>query len=189
MSKLKINHNAATEPLSFEVSLRDLKSSKEYEFDIVLDQAGIAALAPLMGVVALRKFRFRGTLAPVGKADWRLTADLGATAIQSCVITGVPVTTRIDEKITRRYVKNFAQETSADEIEFDGDDEREPLESVIDLGFVMTEAFGLSLPDYPKSEGAVLGEATFTAQGITPLGDDDAKPFASLAALRDKLEQ
>ena len=36
--------------------------------------------------------------------------------------------------------------------------------------------------------GAELGEAVYTAPGQIPMSDEDARPFAGLAALRDKLE-
>jgi hypothetical protein len=44
----------------------------------------------------VRKLRFIGTLEPEGAQDWRLTADLGATVVQPCVVTLAPVTTRLE---------------------------------------------------------------------------------------------
>jgi hypothetical protein len=34
-----------------------------------------------------------------------------------------------------------------------------------------------------------LGQITVAEEGITPLEDEDTKPFAGLAALRDKMEK
>lgn len=67
------------------------------------------------------------------------------------------------------------------------DDSVEPLPDVIDVGVVATEALALALPLYPRAEGAELGEAVFTAPGEAPLRDGDLKPFAGLAALKDRL--
>jgi hypothetical protein len=46
----------------------------------------------------------------------------------------------------------------------------------------------LALPLYPRAPGAALGAITATPPGAAPLGDAELKPFASLAALRTKLE-
>ena len=49
-------------------------------------------------------------------------------------------------------------------------------------------ALVLALPEYPRSEGAELGEAIFTEAGLAPMKDEDARPFAGLAALKDQLK-
>ena len=38
-----------------------------------------------------------------------------------------------------------------------------------------------------RKEGAELGEAVYAEDGVTPMRDEDAKPFAGLAALRAKM--
>jgi uncharacterized metal-binding protein YceD (DUF177 family) len=58
---------------------------------------------------------------------------------------------------------------------------------VIDVSAVMAEALALHLPLYPRAGGADLGEAVFTEPGLAPMRDEDAKPFAGLAGLRDTL--
>ena len=56
---------------------------------------------------------------------------------------------------------------------------------------ILTLALGLllALPLYPRSENAELGEAVFTEDGVAPLKDEDTKPFAGLAALRDRFDE
>ncbi len=63
----------------------------------------------------------------------------------------------------------------------------EPLTATIDLGALMVESLALALPLYPRAEGAHLRQAIFTEPGAAPLTDDDARPFAGLKSLRDKL--
>jgi uncharacterized metal-binding protein YceD (DUF177 family) len=130
----------------------------------------------------VRKLRFEGTLHPEGRADWRLEADLGATVVQTCVVTLEPVTSRIDEAVMRRYAAEVDQPEGAGEYEMPEDDTLEPLPAVLDLGAVMAEALALALPPFPRARGADLGEAVFAPPGVQAMRDDDALPFAGLRA-------
>lgn len=166
----------------------DLKPGRPTRFDLRPDTAMLDTIRAELDLLGLRKLRFAGELVAQGKRDWRLTADLGATVVQPCTITLEPVTTRIDQKITRLFVAEM-DAPSAEEVEMPEDDAQEPLGEVIDLDSVMIEALSLALPDYPRADGAELAETRFTEPGQTAMTDDDAKPFAGLAALRDKLEK
>ena len=135
----------------------------------------------------VKKLRFTGSLSPQGRKDWSLLADLGATVVQDCVVTLDPVTTRIDEPVTRSYVAEIP-EIEASEIEMPVDDTVEKLPETLDLALVMIEALALALPSYPRAAGADLTQAVFAEPGVTPMSDDDAKPFAGLGALRESLE-
>ena len=156
-------------------------------FELTPDAAARAAIAEALDLSALRKLRFAGTLAPLGARDWELTADLGATVVQPCVVTFEPVTTRIDETVARRYLADPLPLPEGDEIEMPEDDSVEALPETIDLGAVMIEALSLALPLYPHAEGAAPVEISVTEPGKQALSDDDTKPFAGLAALRDKM--
>lgn len=171
-----------TEPLV----LARLSRVGEVRFELTPDAPARAALIRELGLEALRKLRFSGRLIPEGRRDWRLEADLGATVVQACVVTADPVTTRIDEKILRRYLADMPEPEGV-EAEIPEDDSAEPLPLTLDLAEVMTEALALSLPLYPRAPGAELGEAHFAAPGTVPLSDADARPLSGLAALRDKL--
>jgi uncharacterized metal-binding protein YceD (DUF177 family) len=172
-----------TEPLV----LARLSRGGETSFELAPEAPARAALAGELGLAALKKLRFSGRLIPEGKRDWRLVADLGATVVQPCVVTAEPVTTRIDEPVVRRYLAEMP-EPEGDEVEIPEDDSAEPLPGTLDLAEVMAEALALTLPIYPRAPGAELGEARFAAPGTAPLTDDDARPLAGLAALRDKLK-
>jgi uncharacterized metal-binding protein YceD (DUF177 family) len=166
--------------------ISDLSQNAPTVFDLAPDPDHMAALANDMGLLALRKLRFRGEIRALGKRDWELTATLGATVDQSCVVTLDPVTTRIDAPVERRYLAEMP-EPEGDEVEMPEDDTIEPLGSVIDPAAVMAEALALNLPLYPRAEGADLGRAQFAEPGTAPLTDEDTKPFAGLAALKSKL--
>ncbi|MGB1828802.1 MAG: DUF177 domain-containing protein, partial [Paracoccaceae bacterium] len=83
----------------------------------------------------------------------------------------------------------FDNDGKDEEIEMDQDDSIEPLEEGVDLLTILTESLALELPAYPRSKGAVLKTSIFSADGTVPMSDEDAKPFAGLAALRAKLEK
>jgi len=169
------------------VRLSDLPNRKRTHIKIEPDATGCAVLADRLEVPSIRKLRFEVDLIPTGKSDWRLEARLGATVQQDCVITLDPVVTRIEEEITRTYSERFEFPDAA-EIEMPEDDTSEPLPETLDLMDVITEALALSVPAFPRKDGAEIGDAQFTEPGKVAMTDEDARPFAGLAALRDSLE-
>lgn len=159
------------------------------EFELVPDPAARRALAEALGLRDLRKLRLAGVIEPEGAHDWRLDAMLGATVVQPCVVSLDPVTTRIDEPVTRRYVQQAEPPVHrpGEEVEMPADDTLEPLPEALDLMDVLAEALSLALPPFPRSPGAELGIARAAPEGVRPLTDEDTRPFAGLAALRDRL--
>ena len=79
-----------------------------HAFEIAPAADARAALAARLGLLDLRKLSLRGEIAPDGPRGWRLDAALGATVVQRCGVTLAPVTTRIDETVTRRYAPDVA---------------------------------------------------------------------------------
>ena len=68
----------------------------------------------------------------------------------------------------------------------------EAARSEVEVGRVLvllTEALALALPDYPRADGVELGQAIYAPPGITPMTDEDARPFAGLAQLQNKLKK
>ncbi len=172
-------------PLSQPLRPAELSGREAVAFEIEPDAGTRAAIAAYLGARAVRKLRLAGTLRPEGRRDWRLEAALGATVVQDCVVSLEPVTTRIDTPVLRRYLADWRPEEQ-EEAEIPEDETLEPLGAVIDPAAVMIEALALAMPDYPRRDGAELGEAVHAAPGVTPLRDDDARPFAGL---RDKLDR
>ncbi len=170
------------------ISAADLAKGRPVPFELVPDAATLRDLATRLDVSDVRKVRFEGRLEPDGRDDWLLTAHLGATVVQSCVVTLAPVTTRIEEEVERRFLADPPPAPEG-EVEMPEDDSAEPLPDIVELGAVLAEALALALPDYPRAEGAELEEAQFAAPGIAPMTDEDTKPFAGLAGLRDSLDK
>ncbi|MGY6549727.1 MAG: YceD family protein [Roseinatronobacter sp.] len=150
-----------------------------------------AQIAAALDLLAVRKFRFEAQLHPVGKRDWELRGQLGATVVQPCAVTLEPVTTRIDEPVTRHLVADFV-EPEAQETEMPEDDTLEPLGDEIDVSAIALEALSLALPAFPRALGATIsdaGEIAAVPPGAGPIPPRELKPFAALAALRDRLAQ
>ena len=164
-----------------------LSQTAENAFSLRPGSDELEQIAADLGLSALRKLSFTGTIAPLNDHDWLLSGTLGATVVQSCVVTLDPVTTRIDQPVTRSYLRDYVDPDDP-EIEMPEDETEERLTAWIDPGSVMIEALTLAAPDYPRKNDAALGQLIYTEPGKTPMSDEDAKPFAGLADLKSKLE-
>ncbi|WP_299424639.1 DUF177 domain-containing protein [uncultured Shimia sp.] len=166
----------------------DLRQNRPTGFDLRPNAKELGALADALGLTTLRKVVFTGEIRAYGKNDWELVGALGATVVQPCVVTLEPVTTRIDEKIERRFLAQMPELPDDDEeIEMPEDENSEPLETHIDVEAILHEALALNIPQFPRADGAELQEAVFTEAGKKAMTDEDVRPFAGLAALRDQL--
>lgn len=177
-----------TEPSATRLRMSELTGNRKRAFDLQPDTAARAALAAELGLIALPALRFQGELRPKGRGDVELLARLTADAVQPCVVTLAPVPARIDQPVQRVYVADMVI-PEGDEIEMPEDDSREPMPETLDLDAVLVEALALLLPDYPRAEGVELGEHVHAPPGVEPLRDEALKPFAGLAALRDRLKE
>ena len=153
------------------------------------DANGRARLAEAAGARTVRKVRLEGRLLPEGRRDWRLRASLGATAVQDCVVTLEPVTTRIDVEVERLFADGLPADP-AGETEMTGDaDMIEPLPDTLDLAALVAEVLMLELPEFPRAEGAGPGDARAAPPGAAPLDEGRENPFADLAAFRARMER
>lgn len=167
-----------------------LRTNQPTTFDLRPDEARRDALAAELGLLGLKKLRLAGEIRPEGRDAWRLEATIGATVTQPCVVTLAPVTTRIDEPVSRHWrpEEEFPSVPEGAEVEMT-DDETDPLPGVIDLGAVMAEALSLALPLYPHAEGAEAAAEALDEQAAPDPEDERPNPFAALAGLRDQLER
>jgi len=182
------NTPSLTPEFSRTVNVARLPASAIYTFDDkpTLDEA--LALATLFQVISVRKMRFQGALEPMDSKGWMLKGTLGASVAQTCVLTLETVRTRIDIDVKRIYLPMAASTGGDISLDAAGDDETEALESEIDLGLVAIEALALVIPEYPRIEGATLENGESMPLGAAPIEAEKAKPFAGLAALKEKLE-
>ncbi len=165
-----------------------LPTSAPTEVSRAPDAAARAAMAGRLGLSGLRKLRLAGRIAPRGRQDWELTAHLGATVTQPCTITLVPVTTRIEEEVARRYLADWVPPT-APEQEMPEDDTAEPLPETVDLDALIEEALSLALPAFPRAPEAELGRIEAAPPGAAPFEAAQEHPFAALADIRRRMEE
>ncbi|MEL7014008.1 MAG: DUF177 domain-containing protein [Pseudomonadota bacterium] len=172
------------------VSVGKLSPKAPYSFDLQPRDDDLLGLQDDLGLIGLRKLRLKGEITADGATDWTLYARLGATVVQPCVATLEPVTTRIDEDVTRRFLKNWPDEADlGEETEMPEDDSLERLRDEIDLFAVLRESLSLSLPTYPRADGATADIAEARPDGaapITSIGDD---AVSALSDLKKKLEK
>ena len=167
----------------------EMPTGREVSFEIVFDSDQKTKAIEQLALVDLQKLRFVGKLTPRGKSDWILSADLGASATQACVVTLEPVRARIDSPVSRVFTSRWEEPDPDSVSEMNGDVESEPVPEIIDLEAIAIEALALALPLYPRKEDAGLDDAVFSEPGVKPMADEDTKPFAGLAALKEKLEK
>ena len=171
------------------IRLSDIPKSKSMPFEISFSDSELVAITNILSAIAVKKMRIMGKISPSNAKDWVLTATVGATVTQACVVTLNPVQTRIDSPVIRTFVADYPSFADETVTEMPIDETTEPLIDEIDLTTIAIEAVALALPDYPRSLDAELETSIFSAPGITPMHDDDTKPFASLASLKDKLHK
>ena len=178
---------AKTQPSRSALRVSDLAQNSATGFEITPDAGAVRAIADMLDLSSLRKLRFVGEVRAQGSADWLLTGTLGATVVQPCGVTLVPVTTRIDTPVRRVFLRDYVDDIDEPEVEMPEDDAIEPLGAWIDPEAVMIEALSLAAPDYPRAPGVELGEMVLTEPGKAPLTDEAARPFAGLADLQAKM--
>ena len=169
--------------------LKDLNNTRATKFSVVPSADTLKEIRDRLGIDDLRKLRFEGELRPDGTQDWVLEGHLGVTVVQACVVTGDPVTTRLEEDVTRHFLANPPELPHGDEIEMPEDDTIEDLPETLDLLDIVYEVTAIALPPYPRSEGAELEQRLFSPPGAEPLTDAAASPFAGLAALKDQFSK
>jgi uncharacterized metal-binding protein YceD (DUF177 family) len=153
--------------------------------DIVADEQERKAIAKRLGLLSLGRLDAHVTLSRIGEVV-RAEGRLQAAVDQSCVITGEPVAAHIDEPFAIIFTPEPQRgghdeeielgEADCDTVFYDG--------AVIDLGGAIADTLALSLDPYPRSAGA---EAALKEAGV--LTEEQASPFAALAALKGKGEQ
>lgn len=151
--------------------------------DLSADEAERAAIAERLGLHSLSRFTAHAILARDGervRASGRIKAQLE----QACVATGDPVAASVDEPFDLLFLPEPGagpdeeielSEEDCDTVFHDG--------GAIDLGSALADTLALGLDPYPRSAGA---EESLREAGV--LSEEQAGPFAALAALKGRLE-
>jgi uncharacterized metal-binding protein YceD (DUF177 family) len=151
--------------------------------DIVADDEERRDVAERLGLLNLDRFEAHAVLSRDGQTV-RANGRLKAALDQGCVATGEAVPAHIDEPFDLLFVPEPKSRGADDEMEL-GEDDLDTIfhdGSAIDLGGAIADTLALSLDPYPRSAGA---EAALKEAGV--LTEDEASPFAALAALKEKM--
>jgi uncharacterized metal-binding protein YceD (DUF177 family) len=153
--------------------------------DIVADEAERGAVACRLALLSLDRLEAHAVLSRDGpkiRAKGRLKSALA----QACVATGEPCPAHIDEPFDLLFLPEPKIGAADEEIELGGAD----LDTVfhdgaaIDLGSAIADTLALALDPYPRSAGA---DAALKEAGV--LTEEEASPFAALAALKERLSK
>ena len=140
-------------------------------------------VADRIGVTAVHRLGAHAALERTGETI-RARGRLQAAVEQSCVATGEPVESRIDEPFELLFVADPGSRKADEEIELSAQDCDVVFHdgATIDLGEAIADTLALSIDPYPRSAGA---EAALKDAGV--LSEEEAGPFAALAALKKQL--
>ncbi len=169
----------------------ELNQSKPLDFNLILSNQKVEDLVKRLDLLSINQVSLAGILSPLSIDKWSLTAELRATVKQKCVISFKPVKTIVCEPVNRTFYPSALQNTF--EADDDGtssvifDDTLQELTDYIDLAEIIFEELTLTLPLYPKIEGAELGSYCVTEPGAKPLTEENIRPFAQLSELKNKL--
>ena len=151
--------------------------------ELVASQGERAEIARRLDLVSLDRLEAHALLsrdADRVHVEGRVQASLG----QACVVTGEPVAAYVDEPFAVDFLPEPSIGRADEEIELGPDDCDTMFHdgSTVDLSAAVVDSLALALDPYPRSAGA---EATLKEAGV--ISEEEAGPFAALAALRDKL--
>lgn len=167
------------------LTLAEIKR-RNWPMTIEADAAQRAAIARRLGFDALDRLVATLTLVMAGE-DVAASGRLEADVVQSCVATGRPMPTTIDEALAVRFTPLAALEAAeADaEVELDADalDVIPYTGDRIDVGAMIADSLALALDPYPRSADA---DAFLRAQGV--LREEEVGAFGGLAGLKAQLE-
>jgi uncharacterized metal-binding protein YceD (DUF177 family) len=151
--------------------------------DLIADAAECATIAERLDLAALERLDAHAVLRR-DRDRVRATGRLKAALEQRCVATGDVLPVHVDEAFDLQFVPAPKGVPGDDEVELGADD----LDTLfhdgqaIDLGDAIADSLALSLDPYPRSANA---EAALKEAGV--ISEEEAGPFAALAALKSKL--
>ena len=151
--------------------------------DLVADAEERASVAARLDLASLDRLDAHAVLRREGDAILA-SGRVKATLEQRCVATGDPLAVRVDEAFDLKFVPEPVVPGGDAEFEL-GQDELDTLfhdGQAIDLGAAIADSLALGLDPYPRSPDAA---DALRAAGV--ISEEEAGPFAALAALKEKL--
>ena len=151
--------------------------------DIIADDEERAIVADRLRLLSLQRLEAHAVLSRDGEKIGA-TGRLKASLEQACVATGEACPAHLDEPFELAFVPEPRAGRPDEEVEL-GESDLDTIfhdGSAIDLGGAVTDTLALALDPYPRSAGA---DAALKEAGV--LTEEEASPFAALAALKEKM--
>lgn len=149
---------------------------------LVADPAARAAIARRLGLVSLDALEADAEIRAVA-GGIGVRGTVRAALVQSCAATDLPVAATITEPFDLKYLRDIGATDPEEEIEL-GEEEIDtlPLEhDRVDVGEIAVQTLSLALDPFPRHADA---DRILADKGV--LSEEQAGPFAALAALRGK---
>jgi uncharacterized metal-binding protein YceD (DUF177 family) len=171
--------HGSNRPWSVPLTLRDVPESGRH-FHLFADKQTRAAVAEHAGLAALPRLEASFDVMLHGRGGLHVVGRVSATVGQTCVVTLEPLENEIDEAIDLVFAPAGAPPVvGGAEVEVPATDEPETLiGGGVDLGGIATEFLILGLNPYPRKPDAIFRSPE--------AGEDSARPFAALAALKKR---
>ena len=171
-----------SEPFSLKLPLSAIRDGER--IDLAADGSECSVIAEQLGLLSLGCLQAHAVLERDG---WSVAASgrIKASLEQACVASGEPIPQRIDEAFELRFVPEPTTRPD-EEVELAADD----LDTIfhdgatIPLGESLVDTLSLALDPYPRGPNAA---AALQEAGV--LSEEEAGPFAALAALKGKMER
>ena len=185
-------HAAAEPEFSFLVELAAIPASgRSYRIAASLEER--ARVAERLGLRSVEALGGSFELQPGPAGSVRVTGQVEANVVQTCVVTLVPLPVALTEPVDLRFVaeedpKAKARHASSGEEEvvvIGSDDPPEIAEGGrIDLGELAVAQLAMALDPYPRASGAAFDPAALGAANAAAAAPNTASPFAVLAKLK-----
>ena len=148
------------------------------------EEAERAALARRFGLVAVERLTAELSLSRAG-VEVVVEGNMSAAVVQACVASGAPLSAAVEAPFTLMFRPQPEAALADEEIEL-GETDMDVVfydSASIDVGEAVAETLLLNLDPYPRAPEA---DAALKAAGVK--SEEEAGPFAALAALKDKLK-
>ncbi|MGH6706628.1 MAG: YceD family protein [Sphingomicrobium sp.] len=153
--------------------------------DLIADANDCAAIAERLDLLSLDRLEAHAVLSREGQ-QVRAQGRLKASLAQACVATGEPVPEHVDEAFNLTFVPAPGGTGPEEEVELENGD----LDTIfhdgagIELGREIADTLALSIDPYPRS-----AEADVALREAGVMSEEEAGPFAALAALKSKMDR
>ncbi|PKQ06323.1 MAG: hypothetical protein CVT72_06920 [Alphaproteobacteria bacterium HGW-Alphaproteobacteria-11] len=172
---------------SLKLAVKDVPpAGKSIEFNA--DAETCAALARRFGILELQGLKGTVTVRPFRKQGLIADCRFEATVVQACVVTLDPVTQRIEESFTRRWLPEqpiepgTAIEAREVLIEAEGEDAPEPMTGgAVDIGEAVAEELALAIEPYPRKAGVAYD---LPSEAPEDAAEERPNPFTVLEKLK-----